>query len=182
MEYEVERKFRVASCAAAEEKLARLGAWPGSTCHQTDLYFAHPVRDFAQTDEAVRLRRIGSCNLVAYKGPKIDAVTKTRREIEVPLADGEEAAAGFAAWLAAVGFHPVAEVRKRRWTWRLPIGERQITVALDEVEGLGSFVELEIIADQDELDAARELLAVVAQELDLGQDERRSYLELLLAP
>ena len=53
-------------------------------------------------------------------------------------------------------------------------------MALDKVEPLGSFVELEIDADEAEVNTAKKCLASLAAELGLGPGERRSYLELLL--
>ena len=52
--------------------------------------------------------------------------------------------------------------------------------ALDEVDGLGTFVELELSADEASLDEARRTIVSLANELDLGPSERRSYLEMLL--
>ena len=52
--------------------------------------------------------------------------------------------------------------------------------ALDEVDGVGSFVELELQADDAGLDAAKQKISKLAAELHLGPSERRSYLEMLL--
>ena len=60
---------------------------------QIDCYYAHPVRDFAASDEALRLRQVGENNYITYKGPKLDTTTKTRREIEISLPDGLQSAA-----------------------------------------------------------------------------------------
>ena len=57
MAIEVEQKFRIADVPAMERQLRALGATLGATELQVDCYFAHPQRDFAQTDEALRLRR-----------------------------------------------------------------------------------------------------------------------------
>ncbi len=100
MQYEVEQKFPVADLAAVEADLAALGAKIAAAEEEVDLYFAHPARDFAATDEALRLRRKGPRGYITYKGPKIDAVTKTRREIELPLV---EAAGGPAEWREPAG-------------------------------------------------------------------------------
>jgi adenylate cyclase class 2 len=51
---------------------------------------------------------------------------------------------------------------------------------LDEVEGLGAFVELELAADESGLEEAKSRIASLALELGLSDSERRSYLELLL--
>jgi len=179
-EYEVEQKFPVADLAAVEAKLGALGATFFEPIEQSDGYYAHPCRDFAVTDEALRIRRVGDANFVTYKGPKVDTTTKTRREIELPLAGGDAGAAGFAGLLEAIGFTPVAEVRKIRRCATLSRRGRTITIALDDVRGAGTFVELELIAEENGLDDAREALAELAAELGLAGSERRSYLELLL--
>src|SRR5262245_2449607 len=82
---EVEQKFRDVDFAVLERRLRELGAVEGKQREEADHYFNAPDRDFARTDEALRIRRIGSANCVTYKGPKRDLQTKTRTEIEVPL-------------------------------------------------------------------------------------------------
>ena len=59
MNYEVEQKFRVNDMLAVEHALRRLGAHIEPPQLQVDCYFAHPARDFAKTDEALRIRRVG---------------------------------------------------------------------------------------------------------------------------
>ena len=56
----------------------------------------------------------------------------------------------------------------------------EIDVSLDDVQGLGLFLELEMSATDDDLDDARAALASLAQHLKLEAGERRSYLEMLL--
>ena len=82
------------------------------------MYFNPPDRDLKETDEAFRLRRIGRTNCLTYKGPKRDAETKTRTEIEVPLGDGDETAADMERMLVALGYRPVVVVRKQRRVYR----------------------------------------------------------------
>ena len=55
MTFEVELKFPLESHEPVVQKLAELKAEPASTVEQQDTYFNHPSRDFAQTDEAVRI-------------------------------------------------------------------------------------------------------------------------------
>ena len=85
--YEVEQKYPLADVAAVEAALARLGATWHATVEQVDRYFNHPCRDFAATDEALRLRRTDQALAITWKGPRLDATAKTRRELELPLAD-----------------------------------------------------------------------------------------------
>jgi adenylate cyclase class 2 len=181
MNYEVEQKFPVADLAALEAKLAALGATIAEPRCEVDLYFAHPARDFASTDEALRIRRVGGSASITYKGPKIDATTKTRREIELPLSPQEATAAGWEDLLQALGFTPVAEVRKRRRRAIVPWQGRAITATLDDVDQVGTYVELELAADDQDLEPAKDCIASLAAALGLSGGERRSYLELLLA-
>lgn len=181
MTYEVEQKFPVPDLATAESRLAALGATISEPQQEVDLYFAHPARDFARTDEAIRIRRKGASNWLTYKGPKIDATTKTRREIDLPLAQGEAAAAAWRELLEALGFTPVAEVRKSRRKAMVHWQGHRVECSLDDVQRLGTYVELEIVAEAEGVEAARACLASLAETLGLCGSERRSYLELLLA-
>ena len=106
VEYEVEQKFPVADLEAIRAGLAALGAKVSAPREEVDLYFAHPAQDFAATDEALRLRQKGGSGFITYKGPKIDAATKTRREIELPLGEGPDATAAWRGLLEALGFAP----------------------------------------------------------------------------
>src|SRR5579859_3551694 len=177
---EIEMKFPSPDFPALEKRLAELGAKPGKTLEEADEYFNAPDRDFARTDEALRIRRIAQANFVTYKGPKRDPETKTRAEIEVPFAEGNDAAASFEQLLVHLGYRPVSLVRKRRRKYHLKRDRFDLEICLDDVEGLGLFAELEIQAPESDLDAARDVLLKLASEMGLGPSERRSYLEMLL--
>lgn len=179
MELEVEQKFRVERLSDVAAALTGLNAPIGEPRLEVDRYFAHPSRDFAATDEALRIRSRGSEAFVTYKGPKLDADTKTRREIEVALASGE--AERMSDAFECLGFRAVFEVRKQRRAANLSRGGFAIEVVLDEVTGLGTFVELEIKADSTRLVEAKTAVQSLAHELGLTANERRSYLEMLLA-
>jgi len=177
---EVEVKYAAGDFAAIAARLAALGATEGDPRDDADEYFNAPDRDFARTDEALRIRRINADNRVTYKGPRRDAHTKTRTEIEVPLAPGDAAAADFARLLTSLGYRPVAVVRKHRRTFHLEREGFAAEATLDDVEGVGRYVELEIVVPEDRLPAARDAVLRLADELGLTAAERRSYLELLL--
>lgn len=181
MQFEVEQKHRLPydeSQLAA--RLAAHGATLSDRIEQKDHYFAHPCRNFAQTDEALRIRVEGGRSLVTYKGPKLDTTTKTRREIELPLHAADYGGSRFAELLEAIGFSPVAIVRKTRRPFLIHYADRQIQGAYDCVGELGSFVELELMSDEADLEGAKAVIAELACKLGLGESERRSYLEMLL--
>lgn len=177
---EIEMKFPVRDFATLEARLAEWHTSAATSRQDEDHYFNAPDRDFARTDEALRLRRTGPANCVTYKGPKRDAQTKTRTEIEVPLAAGDQAAADFSRLLQSLGYRPVAVVRKQRRIQHLERKSFSLEICLDEVEGLGRFVELEIMAPEEQLEPGRQVLLETAAALGLTTSERRSYLELLL--
>jgi len=179
---EIEMKFPLADPTALQGRLRALKARRKTIRPQreADQYFNAPDRDFSKTDEALRLRRIGAANRVTYKGPKRDRQTKTRLEIEVPFARGEPAAADFSRLLVSLGYRPVRVVSKQRHVYHIRRSKFDIEVCLDQVENLGNFVELEVLATADHLDEARSVLLALAADLGLRDSERRSYLELLL--
>jgi len=179
MRMEVEQKFPVADLDAVALRLAALGAAWGEVRHESDLYFAHPARDFARTDEALRIRRVGSRAYLTYKGPKVDTTSKTRHEIDLALPDAA-AAPHWQQLLEALGFRPLAEVRKTRRKALLPWLGRQVEVSLDTVDDVGTYVELELVTDTQGVEPAKEVLQSLAAQLGLRASERRSYLELLL--
>src|SRR5580692_4456336 len=111
---EIEQKFAHADFAQLERLLAEWGAAPGDAHDEADHYFNAPDRDFARTDEAFRLRRVGQANFLTYKGPKQASAVKKRVELEVPLSTGDEAAEQFIRLLVHLGYRPVAVVRKHR--------------------------------------------------------------------
>jgi adenylate cyclase class 2 len=167
---EIEIKAPCPDLDSVEGELLRNGARRIRVLRQTDTYYAHPVRDFARTDEALRIRRDESGPVVTYKGPKVDSQTKTREEVEVGVGDAD----GMALIFEKLGFRAAVKVIKVRTEYEY----RGAIVALDRVEGLGSYVELEMRGNDP--DQGRRQLQTLMKELGVEGNERRSYLELLL--
>lgn len=180
MDYEVELKFRVDNPSATGAMLAERGAVAHDVQPHRDTYFNHPARDFAETDEAFRIRSIGDDNRLTYKGPLLDKQTKTRQECEVGCEAGEVGLEKLRQMLVALGFREVHTVVKQRTPFHLDWQGLAVEVTIDNVEGLGTFVELETIADEDDWESARDALLELAASLGLEDSERRSYLQLLL--
>lgn len=145
---------------------------------QIDTYYAVPMRDFAETDEALRLRRIsgdeGRVELT-YKGPKIDPGSKARIEYQTDIGDADAIDAIF----DALSFQQAATVEKHRERF----DRDGFTVTLDNVHGLGEFVEVEAVIDDDSsIEVTREATHEILRSLGLDPADsiRTSYLELLL--
>src|ERR1700677_1246186 len=103
---EVEMKFAVADFGPIEQRLQAWQAPGDDAIDEADHYFNAPDRDFAQTDEAFRLRRIGPANFLTYKGPKRPSGVKKRTELEIGLRDGPEAAEQIVQLLTFLGYRP----------------------------------------------------------------------------
>ena len=163
---EVEIKARVEDLKAVEEKLRSMGAKFLREVKEEDEYFNHPCRDFAHTDEALRIRNDGT---LTYKGPKVDRDTKSREEVNVKIGSMGDAR----NLLISLGFRPVAKVVKRRMYYKIDA----LTISLDHVSGLGDFVEVECMG---EYEPCKERVMAMAKELELKEFIRESYLEMLL--
>ncbi len=168
--YNLERKCRHPSLPAVRDTLAAMpGAVRVGVLNQVDIYFhARAGR--------LKLRLIdgGHAELIGYERPD-DRGVRGSSYRRVLIADP----AGLRAVLAgALGVR--GEVRKVRelWLWH------NVRVHLDDVEGLGTFVEFEAVVD----DSSDEALSLVRLEelarrlgLDPAGDVGCSYADLLEA-
>lgn len=181
MSFEIEIKFRVTNPNDLRHRVEALGAVAGPELEQEDAYLSHPSRDFKQSGEALRLRREGSDHKITYKGPKFGGPTKTRSELEIPYGSGPEDADRLAKLMEALGFRPVAVIRKSRTPFQMTYHNRPMMVFLDRTEGLGTFAEVEALAaTAADLPAAQAAVLALATELGLTEVEPRSYLRMLL--
>jgi adenylate cyclase class 2 len=165
---EVEVKARATGDMA--ERIAALGATILLVENHHDLYFNSPQRDFRLSDEALRIRIKEEGARLTYKGPKLDQTTKSRLERTVKIDDPKQ----MEQILSALGFVLSAEVRKKRAKYSY----EGVVLALDEVEGLGSFVEVEAEGEGDYEEQRRKVLSIMSK-LGLYESIRSSYLELL---
>jgi adenylate cyclase, class 2 len=175
---EIELKFRNPHRAAVETSLARLGAALVETRDESDHYYNAPDRDFRLTDEVFRLRCVGNTGTLTYKGPKRAGTAKTREEHEANLVDG--GIEGADRIIRSLGYRPTAVVAKRRSIHTLPRDGFDLHVCLDTLEGIGEFVEIEIVAEERDRERAERALQAVAYELGLTEPEPRAYLRMVL--
>lgn len=196
---EVEQKYRLDDVGALERQLAQLGAVEGPREHHRDTYYSHPARDFRQTREALRIRRVRTVSpgggttagagsaaeealtLVTYKGPYEPTGVKARPELEWRLDPCDPDGRNLATLLAHLGFKEVLTVEKTRRPFALARPPHPLSVTIDQAPGLGSFAEVEAIAaGQHAVDSCRALVAATAEQLRLRQVEKRSYLQMAL--
>ena len=172
MEYEV--KIRVGSLGPARARLMALGIRPLSRLTERDTYFNASDRDFGKTDEALRIRVTETGTTLTYKGPKIGRNDVKAREEIIVSVDRGDAMSGL---LEHLGFQRTAEVVKVRENYVV----EGTFVALDEVQGLGPFVEIEAPPGLSGEEAVA-LISRVRETLGLaGGETILSYLEMILA-
>ena len=165
----VEIKVRVADRAAARATAVRLGARPASVEVQIDRYYE------LVGGSRLKLRTVPGrpAELIRYRRPESAAVRASDYEV-TPVRDAEARRC-----LVPKG-HPLVTVRKRREILLLD----NVRIHLDEVDGLGTFLELEAVVDaaHDEVSCRRRMAEITAA-LGLREAEflRTSYAELLRA-
>ena len=133
---EVEVKAKIDSFEEMEKRLENLGALKSKKEFQEDIYFASPIVDFAQTDEALRIRTTNNNIFITYKGPKLNKDAKTRKEVEMSIESASKAKDIF----EEIGFKEVRTVRKNRQYYTY----ENFEISLDDVEGLNPYMEIEI--------------------------------------
>lgn len=171
---EIELKVQVPDLAPVRERLLAIGARMTEKTGEHDSYYNAPHRDFAITDEALRVRYSSGRTIITYKGAKRkDLQFKAREELNVTVEGGPE----FEQMLERLGFRKTAVVDKVREYYSF----ENASIALDEVGGLGSYVEIEVMrAESDVSDTS--IIKDIAEKIGVrGEQILASYLELILA-
>ena len=135
---EVEIKIQIADPTLIRKKIVEnQGFYKFSLIHE-DIYFNMPkgLRDFKQTDEALRLRKSSRFNksnpdkiqeteyFCTYKGRKLDVLTKTRNEFNIKLDNIEN----MKQVLELLGFREVLKVKKERELFELNYRDKNIVI------------------------------------------------------
>lgn len=171
---EIELKVKVPSLDPVRHQLVGHNARFSGRIHEHDVYYNAPHRDFGVTDEAVRVRYTDDHAIITYKGAKTGSSgLKAREELNTAVESGEV----FEAILDRLGFTRTAEVNKWRENYQLD----NTAVSLDSVDELGTFVEIEVLAERDDKAAAAQIQRISKEIGVQGEPILASYLELLLS-
>jgi homotetrameric cytidine deaminase len=162
----IELKARDAQPARTLELALALGAEDRGEIAQRDAYFAG-----ARGRLKLREQEPGDDELIQYRRADVDGARESDYR-RVPVAD---APALREALDAALGTLVVVEKRRRL------LLHENVRIHLDEVDRLGSFVELEgVLAPGADSGAERERVERLQAQLEIGELEARSYSDLLL--
>ncbi|HDO20167.1 MAG TPA: class IV adenylate cyclase [Candidatus Bathyarchaeota archaeon] len=170
---EIEVKLKVERFDWIRKIMREIGAERKGEVEHEDIYYQHPCRDFKKTGEALRMRKTKDGKFIftykeAVKKPKL----KVRREVEVKVEDPFK----MEKIIERLGFKRVTTIVKRREKWRY----REATICLDEVKGLGKYVEIELMVE--DLEAAEKKMRRILEKLKLDREKAitKSYLEIFL--
>lgn len=169
-----------------EKKILDQGFYFSRALEESDLYFNAPDRDFALTDEALRIRQerseLSEQTMLTYKGSKTDPLSNTRIEVETEISNAGE----MLEILKSLGYKTVLTVKKKRREYQGRDEFSQILICLDELAELGNFIEIEYCAEGDiltkEKESIRDRLLSLLDLLGVSRSKltRKSYLELLI--
>lgn len=178
---EVEVKIPLRGLEDAINRLEQCGFCLAGTRREEDVYYNSALYDLRKHDKALRIRRVTDLDTgetraeFNCKGPKLDPVSVSRTELEMNLETPEI----LERILEQITFLPVpCAVRKTRALYT----RGRIAAAVDQVEGLGEYLELEMIArGEDQKPACLKEIEAVMKELGYEQKDtiRSSYLSML---
>ena len=149
---EIERKHQLTGDAKELIKqLRELGFELQSNLHEIDTYYSRPNVDFMQTVECLRIRQRDGFAEVTYK-PATTIATHTKNDViikpETNLPIQPESATAAKQLFANLGMVKPVEVNKYRRSFQSS-DFPQATVAIDEIKDAGTFVEVEVLSDDD---------------------------------
>ncbi|WP_431896017.1 class IV adenylate cyclase [Micromonospora haikouensis] len=136
--YEVEVKYRIGDLAALEAALAVRGVVLSAPVEQDDQAYAPVGWEYGQSKIGVpfaRLRTEWGRHLLTVKTPVANELSCVEHETEVADRVQMDAA------IRQMGFYPTVRIRKARRTATLGL----MSLCVDEVDGIGAFVEIERI-------------------------------------
>lgn len=178
MAIEIELKAWVEDRTAIRERLQMTGRHLG-TYDKHDEYWRPSNLEADALGSGVRLRKTSSDPeaIVNFKRKEVRDGMEVNDEREFKVSD----AVAFAELLSRIGLRPWIRKRKSGEAWDLD----GITAELSSIEGLGMFIELEILAEDDRPDTVVEARRRLLEAIDrLGVDrsriEPRYYTEMLM--
>jgi len=172
MAIELECKIRVPSHAEVRRALETASAQRLRRVLETNRLFDRPDNALERSGRGLRIRTVEMLDggserpaTLTFKGPVQSAQFKQREEIEVTVND----AAAMQRLLESLGFVAQIIFEKRRESWRLD----ECEIELDEVPGLGLFVEVEGLGERE--------ISGVLRRLGLARHEqiKKSYVGMV---
>ncbi len=166
MRKEIEVKAKVKNIQEIAERLLSLNCVISAPQEQKDIIFTNfDDKLFAEFQSGINLLRIresGGKALFTVKQPQSNEQDAIEYETEI----GD--AAQMAEALKVMGYHEAVKVIKKRRITKY----KEYEICLDEVDGLGSFIEMEIITESDDAEKIQDEMFYFLMSLGVKKDER----------
>lgn len=162
---EIELKFRVDNLDIFLEKLRSLGCEISDYINQADTIYVENLDNTDSVEGSIwlRVRQVNDKIEMNYK--RQAAKKSESQEIEFGVDDYEKAN----SFLKALGYNEWVRVNKRRRYSKY----ENANICIDEVERLGSFVEIEYLIDEDDKNANyEEELLKIAEHLGIDTSKQ----------
>ncbi|WP_440069735.1 class IV adenylate cyclase [Streptosporangium sp. OZ121] len=162
---EVEIRYQLApeDESGIEHRLTDSGFEERTVERQVDTYFTSRHKDFIETEECLRIRQEGSRELITWKPPSTDEMKTAdefwKEEIDLDVTGNSDVAFRLLSRLDFVKYCVVDKTR------RIFVNDLGVEAGLDQVAGVGVFLELEV--KTSDVEEARTLLRSTAESLGL---------------
>jgi len=140
----------------------------------TDRYFDYPDRGWTRQGTELRVRTIvGELGptqaLLTFKEPAVDHASGSKPEHETVIGDADV----LITVLTALGVEPIIAFEKHCVNYRFTTHGRDLLATVVTVPELAgqTFIELETIADRDDVDAALDVVRSVLRELGIEDSD-----------
>ncbi len=133
---EIEVKFEVKDIRAIKQKIKKIGAKYKGKHSQLDIWFDTLEKSLGKKRTGLRLRRQEGKTMLTVKGKQVFGKSfREAEESEVRVSDFDKTR----KMLAELGFQRELIIKKEREVWE----RGNLSIVLDRVEDLGTFLELE---------------------------------------
>ncbi len=161
---EVERKFRLDD-SKKQGVLSMLENKTPQDFHQIDKVFLfqnNSFKNFKRGQPVIRIRSSNGVITLTYKRALNEGGDMLEHEVKVDSVDVTQAI------VLELGYLLATDIEKKRQEFSFD----NATVSLDEVVGLGTFLEIEIMADDEQkIDDAQKKVMEIAEKFGLGEAE-----------
>ena len=162
---EVEVKAKIKDKESLVKKLEGLGCIFSPPTSQSDVIYtmrSGTVKDFTSNDVFLRLRTSNGKILFTAKKRLTNSLDRIEHEVEVSSNEEMEQV------LILLGFAAAVKITKTRTVTHYNGDE----VCIDDVGGLGSFIEVERLTDADDIGSTQEKLFEFLESLGISKDDR----------
>lgn len=167
---EAELKARLADPDAVRAALAQRAEVEKAIYRDT--YYDTEAADLERVGRELRLRTVETADvtrhLLTFKEPAVDEASGSKPEYETTVS----APAAVAHMVEALGYDPVMEFTKDCENYRFGDGGREFLATVARVPEIDStFLEVETMADEDQVDAALSSVRAVIEQLGVAASE-----------